>query len=155
MTTLEKIQEDLNNEQYEFMGDDDYCDGVRFGLMLAHQIIDKYATEDSRVKNELNVELNELKPCEDAVSRQAVLKELKGCLTGGETEYKYVKIHIDSIPSVRPQEPKTGRWMWQLDSTSRSFPHEKILRCSQCNDWQTYGETRFCPNCGAEMGVSE
>ena len=29
------------------------------------KIIDKYASEDSRVKNELNVELNELNSCED------------------------------------------------------------------------------------------
>lgn len=55
MTTLEKIQEDLNNEQYEFMGEDDYCDGVRFGLMLAHQIIDKYKTnENGEEQNEQN-----------------------------------------------------------------------------------------------------
>ena len=36
------------------------------------------------------------------ISEQAVLKQLKGCLTGGETEYKYVKLHIDSIPSAEP-----------------------------------------------------
>ena len=42
---------------------------------------------------------------DDVVSRQAVLKQLKCCLTGGETEYQYVKLHIDSIPSARPQEP--------------------------------------------------
>ena len=39
--------------------------------------------------------------CDDEViSKQAVLKQLKGCLTGGETEYNYVKIHIDSIPPI-------------------------------------------------------
>lgn len=50
----------------------------------------------------------EREPCEDAISRQAVLKQLKGCLLGGETEYKYVKLHIDSIPPAIPQ-PKTGQ----------------------------------------------
>lgn len=39
----------------------------------------------------------------DLISRQAVLKQLRGCLTGGETEYQYAKLHIDSIPSVKPQ----------------------------------------------------
>ncbi len=35
---------------------------------------------------------------DEVLSKQAVLKQLKGCLTGGETEYEYVKLHIDSIP---------------------------------------------------------
>lgn len=47
----------------------------------------------------------EQEPCEDAISREVVLRQLKGCLTGGEAEYQYVKLHIDSIPSVKPQEP--------------------------------------------------
>lgn len=36
------------------------------------------------------------------ISKKAVLEQLKGCLTGGETEYEYVKLHIDSIPPVTP-----------------------------------------------------
>lgn len=50
--------------------------------------------------------------------RQAVLNQLKCCLTGGETEYKYVKLHIDSILPVTPQ-PKTGHCKdckWWKDS---------------------------------------
>lgn len=42
---------------------------------------------------------------DDLISRQTVLKQLKGCLTGGETEYQYVKLHIDSIAPVKSQEP--------------------------------------------------
>lgn len=36
------------------------------------------------------------------ISKRAVLEQLKGCLTGGETEYEYVKLHIDSIPPATP-----------------------------------------------------
>ena len=49
--------------------------------------------------------LLEQEPCDDVISREEVLRELKGCLTGGETEYQYVKLHIDSIPPINLQEP--------------------------------------------------
>jgi len=42
------------------------------------------------------------------ISEQAVLKQLKGCLTGGEAEYQYVKLHIDSIPSAEPYKGMTN-----------------------------------------------
>ena len=35
---------------------------------------------------------------DEVLSKQEVLRQLKGCLTGGESEYEYVKLHIDSIP---------------------------------------------------------
>ena len=36
------------------------------------------------------------------LSYEDVLKQLKGCLTGGDAEYNYVKLHIDSIPPITP-----------------------------------------------------
>lgn len=37
-----KIRAELDQKQYDFMDDKDYDEGVRFGLMLAYQIIGKY-----------------------------------------------------------------------------------------------------------------
>ena len=65
--------------------------------------------------------------CEDVISRQEVLKQLKGCLLGGETEYQYVKLHIDSIPSVEPQT-KTGHWIEMGQNKDKT--HNVI--CSEC-----------------------
>ena len=42
---LNKIRAEIEQEQDDFMDDDDYDEGVRFGLMLAYQIIDKYKAE--------------------------------------------------------------------------------------------------------------
>jgi hypothetical protein len=39
---LDKIRAEIDQKQYDFMADKDYDDGIRFGLMLAYQIIDKY-----------------------------------------------------------------------------------------------------------------
>ena len=85
------------------------------------------------------------KPCEDAISRQAVLKQLKGCLTGGDTEYKYVKLHIESILPVSPAR-SIGRWIpvserlpekegWYLACTEGSVI--SVLR--YCEGWNCYG----------------
>lgn len=43
---LDKIRAEIEQEQDDFMDDKDYDDGVRFGLMQAYQIIDKYRGED-------------------------------------------------------------------------------------------------------------
>ena len=39
---LEQIRDEIDQKQYDFMSDGDYNEGIRFGLMLAYQIIDKY-----------------------------------------------------------------------------------------------------------------
>ena len=42
---LDKIRAEIKKQQYGYMGGTDYEEGVRFGLMLAHQILDKYKAE--------------------------------------------------------------------------------------------------------------
>ena len=39
---LDKIRAEIDQKQYDFMADKDYDEGIRFGLMLAYQIIDKH-----------------------------------------------------------------------------------------------------------------
>ena len=40
---LDKIIEEIEQKQYDFMDDKDYDEGIRFGLMLAYQTVDKYS----------------------------------------------------------------------------------------------------------------
>ena len=47
---LDKIKAEIDQKQYDFMDDKDYDEGIRFGLMLAYQIIDKYKTESEDKK---------------------------------------------------------------------------------------------------------
>lgn len=42
---LEDIKAKIDQKQYDFMSDKDYDEGVRFGLMLAYQIIDRKGGE--------------------------------------------------------------------------------------------------------------
>jgi len=47
---LDKIKAEIDQKQYDFMDDKDYDEGIRFGLMLAYQIIDKYKVENEEEK---------------------------------------------------------------------------------------------------------
>ena len=42
---LDKIRTEIDQKQYDFMDDKDYDEGIRFGVLLAYQIIDKYKAE--------------------------------------------------------------------------------------------------------------
>ena len=41
-TPLDDIKAEIDQKQYDFMADKDYDEGIRFGLMLAYQILDKH-----------------------------------------------------------------------------------------------------------------
>lgn len=87
----------------------------------------------------------ELKPCDDAISRQAVLD----CFTATKLKKFDFILHareeIKKLPSVNPQ-PKTGHWIeHEIKDTCR------WLTCSVCGyEWVNKKEN-FCPNCGCRM----
>lgn len=69
---------------------------------------------------------------------------------------------ISKLPSVTPQEPKTGTWI----TSFHGFPSEPYTACSNCDydiDFEISKlvkadaftikpyRPKFCPNCGAEM----
>ena len=88
---------------------------------------------------------------DDLISRQAVLgliehynsDGLGAVFYGYEEGEKFAKA-VNKLPSVNPQEPKTGHW----DS--------RTCKCSEC-DYQiafseyTKRKYKYCPNCGANM----
>ena len=103
--------------------------------------LEKIVGKSERVKTELKVELNEIKPCEDAVSRQAVLE----CLS----KYTNAAYHIQHLPSVTDRQ--TGEWICVDDY------HIGKFKCSVCQtegfpNTAMYKPTwNFCPNCGCRM----
>lgn len=94
----------------------------------------------------------EQEPCEDAISRQALLDDFgfseKTRKWGGDhSGYNTLMLYeiqdvIEAQPPVNPQESKLGHWITE----DRLHP-----KCDQCG-WE-YGlsMTNFCPNCGARM----
>lgn len=84
----------------------------------------------------------EQEPCEDCVSRQAVLDVTKRELFMGDAISG-----IEKLPPVTPKL-KTGRW---IESNDIDF-----YKCSECGCHWEKGVVEncnmdFCPNCGAKM----
>ena len=96
----------------------------------------------------------------DCISRQAVIDNLydwsNHSMTDAETWHlRQVIGDIKSMPSVTPQEPKRGHWIFTKTIFDK---HGCTVECSSCHKkWKTYDEIRwkkeinFCPKCGSKM----
>ena len=96
----------------------------------------------------------EAKPCEDAISRAALLEEL-----GEEPfnwndspeefqevrDYQWFRSLVENAPSVAP-ETKTGYWIRQTDD------YHDYYECEHCGIAVGLDDIRnYCPNCGCRM----
>jgi ribosomal protein S27E len=98
----------------------------------------------------------EQEPCEDCISRQAVMNALcDGCelfKNGEQTcRSKCEEYHfLATLPPVTPQ-PKTGHWI-RFKEFENGYYH---IKCSECGQyWSIDGHAkifRYCFNCGAKM----
>lgn len=96
------------------------------------------------------IETLEQEPCEDAVSRQAVIDEIEFYQINPQ-HFDFVSLidNIKDLPSVNPQ--KIGHWI-RVDDTK--------MRCSNCDIIHLIAQyprigINYCPNCGARMGGAE
>lgn len=91
-------------------------------------------------------------PCEDTVSRQRLLSDLKELITAWKKypvmtkQIKGVEAAIEYVKAIPPAEPerKKGEWIPYL-------PEGLRYKCSECESrcdipWH------FCPNCGSYNG---
>ena len=89
-------------------------------------------------------------PCDDAVSRQALLDEFKDG-TEGYDWAKWTRIDIiDAIEALPPVVPKREHGEWIINEEDES------VKCPSCGgEFYTWGisteRIKKCPNCGAEM----
>ena len=84
-----------------------------------------------------------LKLCEHCSkdSDECILAFQSPCAT-----YKDI-LHM-SVTDLKPVV--YGEWKEVYDEEDDPLFRHKFY-CSACGDWQTYGKTEYCPNCGAEM----
>ena len=100
---------------------------------------------------DMAIEALEQQPCEDCISRQAVLEQINCWIGSGEYRYTnathYLTRRMQELPSVTPR-PKIGRWIEHFDESGKWY------ECDQCHtDWG--GPVNYCPNCGCAMGVDK
>ena len=81
---------------------------------------------------------DDAEPCEDAISRQAVLDAIR------KSRFLVdAKQIIDDLPSVTPKQ-KMGHW---IDYQKNIWIYAQCSECGTVHDTKT----NYCPNCGAKM----
>lgn len=97
----------------------------------------------------------EQEPCEDCISRQAVINGVDNYIkkvqsTGAKDDFiSFEELVVKALPPVTPK-PKTGHWR-------AVYQGDEIInyRCTECEFGNTFGRNthrmNFCPNCGAKM----
>lgn len=92
--------------------------------------------------------MTEQEPCEDAISRDEVFKQINCWIGSGEYKYamseRFLIDRIKTLPPVNPQEPKTGHW---INHQEDRWIYAKCSECGTVHDTRT----NYCPNCGAKM----
>lgn len=93
--------------------------------------------------------------CEDCISRQAALKQSRVEYNDDGEGHRVVYVEeIKALPPVTPQ-PKTGRWIADVDRWGDIVTTTDGYRCSECNTFNT-DKDNYCPHCGCRMkGESE
>lgn len=105
-----------------------------------HPLPEYYAIETA-------LEALEQEPCEDAISRQAVLDEMNIRRDNGDM------ITAGFIKGLSPIQPKAkvGKWKYYQNKKGNW-----INECSVCKRDAGVGYPySYCPNCGAKMEVEE
>ena len=93
--------------------------------------------------------------CDDAISRQAVLNEVREIATwhsGDAFNEDRVIRHMKMLPSVNPTRER-GEWL--KTETSYAVGVRQYCRCSQCGLQSLRPLGNFCRWCGADMRGEE
>lgn len=89
----------------------------------------------------------------DADALKKEVDNFPNCYNGWSDTYDkaYIIGAIEEQPSI-DIEPKRGEWE---ERPSEDWISIRRWYCSECGEWQTYGMTNYCPNCGADMRERE
>lgn len=104
--------------------------------------------EDLTTAHNMAIKALDQKPCEDCISRQAVMNCFKKWQPYMATRLFGFEKELSSLPPVTPQ-PKIGHWQ-KISADKYSEHVAYYFRCSECGK-DIIGEHNYCPNCGCRM----
>lgn len=115
-------------------------------------------TENENEALDMAIEALKQDPCEDAISRQAVIEQTynwsKDEFLRVTNPFDYLRKRINSLPSVKLQEPKEGCWIEVIDEIDSLGNKTWHYECSICRSGNSgWGNYKYCPDCGTKMKV--
>ena len=169
MTTLDKIKAEIEEARYGLINDGldvalkiidkyaeqepiDYQQGYIDGVnqMVKELKAEQEPCDECKYKTftelyfHTDPEMVEQQPCDDVVSRQAVIRTIYDRKSDFKNDFAqgFFADRIRDLPSVT-QEPKTGHWIFDEILDMHYY-------CSECMSMGVdYWD--YCPNCGARM----
>lgn len=107
---------------------------------------------------EMAIKALKQEPCEDAISREYLFKVLDDFCGHDRTATITLDTLADIVydmPSVKPQEPKTGHWILADEQNKEDVENDNYrFICSECkcSDIHAKGTiVPYCWKCGARM----
>lgn len=130
---------------------------VAFGVPQAVRRVGEdrtYHEGEIKEAKDMAIKALEQEPCEDCISRQAVLDiDFKKIILTTAKPAEMIEQKVKALPSVNPQ-PKTGHWILRNDINGE-------YQCDECGMFSGLSKfdveearrklSNFCPNCGAKM----
>ena len=87
------------------------------------------------------------------IDADALMFKLREAIALGEkveADVSELESVLSDVESMNKIEIKKGTWSEEYDPNDDLFFRRKF-RCSACGGWNTYGFTKYCPDCGAKM----
>lgn len=120
----------------------------------------KTALHENKSAFDMAIKSLSAEPCEDAISRQAVINEVDNYIEKAQSTsviddfISFEELVVKALPPVTPKQ-KMGHWIKVVTETD-SFGNETYrYECSECGFFAFFGTERYCPYCGAKMEESE
>lgn len=83
-----------------------------------------------------------------------IIEELLKCCDALERDNDQLCATIEKQKAEKREWETPATWIVEYESENGSDSYglfSRRYRCSKCGDWQTYGKTKYCPNCGKLM----
>lgn len=119
--------------------------------LLSEKICDQDEGEKTIDALQNAIKALEQQPCDDAISRSAVLDlpRIKTHNVFGNVIYESVDVeNVRRLPSVTAQ-PKMGQWK-RINKEKYVQHAMSYYRCSECGE-EIIGKHNYCPMCGCKM----
>ncbi len=155
------IKDGIDDMSLDYFDEEQYEALTMAIKALEQEPNDKYIKEIDHLRkyiSKLETQIVEQEPSGDLISRQAVIDLIEhynsdglgSVFYGYENGVKFADA-VNKLPSVNPQEPKTGHWEYKEIANTTITGYW----CNQCH----IGSSKpydYCPNCGCAMkGESE
>jgi DNA-directed RNA polymerase subunit RPC12/RpoP len=115
---------------------------------------DNYEPIEQEPTTKNNLRVDKARSDSELIARGDVLNTIKETAqyhTGDSFNADRLIRYIKELPSVTPQEPKTGHWMGDSYGYICSNCEHSLNDLAQSMDYISFSKPKYCPNCGARM----